>query len=211
MPLHTQIRGRLRRGLAVLALGVGGLVGCSGQPRVAATQQLEDPYFADERRQGIVRTVATPAGRRPPYTERFERLAADDPSPLVRATAIRALNRARWTAATPRFSAAIGDPSPLVRVEACKALANVPDDAAAEALIARLADAEESTDVRIAAADALRHYRALPVARALAAQLQARDFGVAWQAHKSLRALAGEDFGYDEAAWLQHFTRAPQG
>ena len=39
----------------------------------------------------------------------------------------------------------------------------------------------ESKDVRIAAADALRQYRTLDVARVLVTYLNETDFGVAWQ------------------------------
>jgi hypothetical protein len=94
-----------------------------------------------------------------------------------------------------------------VRLEAAKALANLPDPAAAPALIRALARPDEARDVRIAAADALRHYPNLEVARALVAQLAGRDFGVAWQARQSLKHMTGKSgLRYDEATWLGYLT-----
>ena len=66
----------------------------------------------------------------------------------------------------------------------------------------------ENRDVRIAAADALRHYRSLDVARALIAQLSSREFGLAWQSRRSLKNLTGKDLHYDESAWLD-YVRGP--
>jgi hypothetical protein len=60
--------------------------------------------------------------------------------------------------------------------------------------------------VRIAAADALKHYRALDAARALVDTLDSRDFGVAWQSRRSLIRLTGRDLNYDEGQWLQFLT-----
>ena len=86
----------------------------------------------------------------------------------------------------------------------------------------------ETMDVRIAAADALRRYHDLKnghapgmpaptedatlelsapiVARSLASHLNDLDFGVAWQSRKSLITLTGQDFRYDEAAWLAYLA-----
>jgi hypothetical protein len=64
----------------------------------------------------------------------------------------------------------------------------------------------ESKDVRIAAADALRQYRTLDVARILVTYLNETDFGVAWQSRQSLIVLTGQDLQYDESAWLQYLV-----
>src|SRR2546423_106987 len=77
---------------------------------------------------------------------------------LVRAVAIRALNRSRDRSATPIFMKALNDKNDVVRWEAAKALANVPDPESPEALARILTNAADNKDVRIAAADALRHY-----------------------------------------------------
>src|SRR5207247_99585 len=107
----------------------------------------------------------------------------------VRATAIRALNRSRDASATPLFVKALDDPSDQVRLEAAKALVNMPDQKAAPALIKIVDSRTDNRDVRIAAADALRHYKALDVARTLVNTLGQRDFSVAWQSRHSLIML----------------------
>src|SRR5688500_16092318 len=89
---------------------------------------LLDPASADRRREAIVYLADREYGRRDPYTDYYQELARTDGDYLVRAMAIRALNRARDESATPVFIQALDDPSPLVRLEAAKALASVPDE-----------------------------------------------------------------------------------
>jgi hypothetical protein len=178
----------------------------SGRTPRAAAVQMEDQYFPDERRIGINRLSAFEFGRQPPYTKRYEQIAQRDSDWLVRATAIRALNRSRWSEATPIFIAALDDSNDHVRLEATKALANIPDANAVPKLIKLVNDGTENRDVRIAAADALGHFKTVEVARTLASQLGGREFGVAWQAHHSLQAITGEDLRYDESAWLNFIT-----
>ena len=93
-----------------------------------------------------------------------------------------------------------------MRLEAAKALANLPDPAAADPLVKLVSNADEDRDVRVAAAQALNHYKKLEVARALTSRLNERDFSVAWQARRSLRRLTGKDFRYNEAAWLEYIA-----
>ncbi|HVT88510.1 MAG TPA: HEAT repeat domain-containing protein [Tepidisphaeraceae bacterium] len=184
-----------------------------GKTPINAAKRMEDQYFADERRIGIAELANRDFGRRDPYVTRYEQIAQLDADWMVRATAIRALNRSRDSKATGIFIHALSDDNPIVRVEACKALANIPDPAATPILVRLVSNTEENHDVRIWAADALRHYRQLEVARTLANQLNTRDFGVAWQARKSLVSLTGRDLKYDESAWLQYLTgnNAPFG
>lgn len=171
-----------------------------------ARRQIDDQEFPDERRIGIVTLVDFGYGKRPPYTDIYMRLAQNDPDYLVRATAIRALNRSRWQPAIPVFVAALDDTSDLVRLEACKALVHLPDDRAVPGLLKLVSAPDQNLDVRIAAADALQHYRQLEVARILVSQLNDRDFSVAWQAHASLCTLTGRDLDYSEGAWLNYLT-----
>jgi HEAT repeat protein len=174
-------------------------------PRAAAVQ-MEDPYFPDERRIGINRLSALSFGRQPPYTTRYEQIAQSDPDWLVRSTAIRALNRSRWSPATPIFIKALDDANAHVRLEAAKALGNVPDSNAIPSLLRLVNDTTEDRDVRIASADALKNFKTVEVARTLANQLGGREFAVAWQSHRSLEVLTGRDLHYDEVAWLNYIT-----
>jgi hypothetical protein len=36
--------------------------------------------------------------------------------------------------------------------------------------------------------------------------LSGKDFALAWQARRSLRAITGTDYRYDERAWLEFFA-----
>jgi hypothetical protein len=173
----------------------------SGKTALAAAKKMEDPYFPDDRREGIVFLADHDYGRRPPYTDRYKQIAQMDPDYTVRASAVRSLNRARDASATPIFIGALNDKSDLVRLEAAKALANIPDPQAIGPLQQKLSDMNENKDVRIAAAHALRHYKNPNVERALIAALPAREFAIAWQARQSLIAMTGADFRYDPAAW----------
>ena len=183
----------------------------TGRPnftRDEAAAKLADKDFPDERRVGLNQLAALYGGPdpRPTDPDAYAALAQTDPDPMVRATAIRSLNRARDGGRTGFFVDALSDDDALVRLEAAKALNNLPDPAAAGPLVARLGDPAEDRDVRIAAAEALRHYKSIDAARALVATLNGRDFGVSWQARRSLRQMLGADFRYDEPAWLAYLT-----
>lgn len=178
----------------------------AGDTALEAARAMENERLADERRKGINKLVERDYGRRDPYTKRYAQIARSDEDFLVRATAIRALNRSRYQPATPVFIDALKDPHPMVRLEAAKALVNVPDPNAAAALVATVTNAGEDRDVRIAAAEALKHYKQLEVARSLAQQLRGNDFGLAWQSRKSLESLTGRDLRYDQSAWFAYLT-----
>ena len=183
----------------------------TGRTPTAAAQKVYNQTSADQRREGINELSNRNFGRRAPYTEQYQIMAQTDRDWLVRATAIRALNRSRDSSATPIFVKALGDDDQndiqhIVRVEACKALVHMPDPTAAAPLVRLLADPSQPRDVRIWAAEALQHYRTLEVARTLASQLQAREFGVAWQSRRSLVSITGQDLGYDEPGWLKYLT-----
>ena len=202
--------------LITLLVVLSFLTGCAAIERtgtvVRRTGQLVNPRgatdairrmesnSADERRRGINKLVEY-AWAREHVINACTSLAADDPDFLVRATAIRALNRVRHTGGTKLYIEALADANPLVRLEAAKALANMPNPDASAPLLKAMTDPNEDRDVRIAAADALKHYKEPDVVRALVAQLPGREFGVAWQARHSLRRITGKDLRYDDAAW----------
>lgn len=191
----------------------------NGDTPVKAAHEMENPHFPDIRRRGII-DLATRYNfaLKPPYSTRYEEIARTDPDPLVRATAIRALNLCRDKNAVPIFIAALDDSHKLIRLEACKALGHVPDVRAIPGLLRRLdghvdemidghlQEVDEDPDVRIAAASALRQYHQLDVATALVGYLNAQNFAVAWQSHRSLEKITGADWQYDESAWLKYLS-----
>jgi HEAT repeat protein len=177
-----------------------------GKTPVKAVLMMEDPSSADRRREGIYLLVENDFGQSEKYCARYRQIAQSDGDWTVRAAAIRALNWSRDKNAVPVFIAALGDKSEMVRWQAAKALVNVPDASAVGPLATVIGSANESRDVRIAAVEALRHHKNLAAARALVGTLSGKDFGVAWHARRSLRAITGVDHQYDERAWLEYLT-----
>ncbi|MFT3785951.1 MAG: HEAT repeat domain-containing protein [Tepidisphaeraceae bacterium] len=129
-----------------------------------------------------------------------------DPDPLVRAAAIRAINISRDNASGPTIVSALKDGHPAVQLEVLKALANMPQAGVDESLRKIVADENIDIDNRIAAADALRHYRSVNNARALIDLLDGENFGLAWQARRSLYLMTGKDFRYNRSDWLGFIT-----
>jgi hypothetical protein len=177
-----------------------------GKTPLRDVRRMEDKDNPDARRQGVYAIASHDWGQVEPYTKRYRQIAQSDPDPTVRAAAMRALNASRDRAAVPVLVAGLLDNSPAVRLLAAKALSNIPDPSAVDGLSRTVGNQVEQKDVRIAAAEALRHYKTIGVARVLAGTLGGRDFGVAWQARWSLRILTGKDFRYDERAWLEYLT-----
>ncbi|HUB27173.1 MAG TPA: HEAT repeat domain-containing protein [Tepidisphaeraceae bacterium] len=178
----------------------------TGDTPQAATRLMYDNGSADNRRIGMFR-LADFAYAREGGAERdaFAEKASFDPDYTVRAAGIRILNRCRDSARTQVYIQALREEKPLVRLEAVKALANVPDPQAVEPLLDILQH-DDSRDVRIACADALRCYKTDEVAHALISELNDYDFGVAWQARQSLRLMTAHDFQYSEADWLNYLA-----
>jgi len=182
----------------------------SGDSPFNAAKSMLDPSRPDKRRQAVMYLSRRKFGREDPYLKYYAEMARTDPDYTVRAMAVRALNRARDRRVTSLYMQLLEDKSELVRLEAAKALANIPEPLAATALIKHLENTEESTDVRVACADALRNYPTLEVAQVLVRALRDRDFAVAWQARKSLKLMTGRDYRYDQAAWLTYLSESPK-
>lgn len=180
----------------------------TGATPFEAAKAMLEPKYPDKRRQGIMWLSARQYGREDPYLKYYGSLARTDPQHTVRAMAVRAMNRARVKDATTIYLAALEDKNELVRLEAAKALANIPEPLAMQALMKRLDSADESVDVRVACADALRTYRNAEVAQVLIRTLRDRQFGVSWQARKSLKLMTGKDYRYNQAAWLTYLSGA---
>lgn len=206
--------------IATLALLLPTLSGCQQIRRVndyfrgntpgRDARLMEDAASADNRRVGINELVENDFARNEPYTTRYRQIFLGDPDPLVRASALRALNLSRDVEAADLYVKALADPDVQVRLEGAKALANMPTPDAMDPLLKVLSAPDEDQDVRIAAANALKHYPRRDVARALVAALDQRTFGVAWQARRSLRQITGVDYAFDDAAWLEYISNPAQ-
>jgi hypothetical protein len=206
-------------GLCVLMIAGGCRYAERSRSRDVAVRELHHPVSADARRRAINWLAQSALGDDAEYIVQFRQMAvADpemgtqpDPDHTVRSAAVRALNQVRNRGSVPEFLAALRDEHYLVRMEAAKALNNIPDPRAVDPLIARMLDREEHKDVRIAAAEALHRYRQRDAAESLAGMLDERQFGISWQARRSLRAMTRRDYGYDEQAWREHIAEHLSG
>jgi hypothetical protein len=178
----------------------------SGDTPVKAAKMTTDADSPDNRREGIYKLATYSFAHRPPYTTRYEQMAQVDPDPTVRAAALRACSISSDTRATSVFVSGLSDKSYLVRLEAAKGLCNLPDPNAAPALLRMALNADENRDVRIAATDALKYYRTQEVARGLVNLLADRDFGLNFQARRSLIYMTHKDFAFDQGKWLGYFA-----
>jgi len=195
------------------------IVGCQTLSAADAQRMLFDAR-PDARREAVAAIVTQwPWGKNAPYVDYYKKHAQLDLDPTVRAMCIRALNICRDASSTKIFITCLQDENEQIRLEAAKALANIPDPEAVGPLEDMLTGSRvtltpdghhmlvpESKDVRVAAADALRQYRKLDVARILVGYLSEQDFGVAWQSRQSLITLTGQDLRYDQSAWLNYLV-----
>lgn len=157
---------------------------------------------ADERIEGLTELPTFEFGREPPYTDAYATLAASGEVGLVRAVAVRAINRSREVGRTDVLIAALADKSSLVRLEAAKALGNLPDPQAAGPLLQVATDVEQGLDVRLASVEALRYYpENRQVIDGLITLLDGEVFDLVFQARASLAVIFGRDLGYDAEAW----------
>lgn len=146
-------------------------------------------------------------------------ISQTDPSPLVRALAIRSLGRVGDERVTKPILASMNDPDPRVRAQAAWALAQVPysifdnnkivDEASAVLLKALIRDTD--LDVRIHSASALGNFKDAgdsEILLGLISALKDRDFAVRYHAEQSLTALTGKTFQANAAQWLDWFKQA---
>lgn len=172
----------------------------------AATHLKPGTGDADMRRTALNRIATNTLGKNLPYTDVYRATALQDPDAPVRAAAVRAINHVRDESSTAALVIALGDTDPMVRQESAKALANLPTPKAELPLRSIVQKSDEDVDTRIAAVDALRHYKTLDTQRLLVSQLNSNNFALAWQARRSLFLQTGSDFRYDESAWLNYLA-----
>jgi len=212
-----------RTGLALVIVMLSGLGGCKApnggvtprgllkfafgpSPKKLAEQAFESPD-PDVRRKAVVRLSSHSWGRAEPYLKGYAaivtaeiRKRGDRRHPTLICAALRALGRAGGATYLSHVLVALKDPSPEVRWDAAAALDNMIGEEAVVALrSSALSDA--SVDVRAACCRALRHYRRQDVINTLVRCLGDDEFAVRYQAHRTLKDLAGRDFGPDGADW----------
>lgn len=179
----------------------------------------------NERRRAVARIAAS--GRTDDATfDVLDTVARRDASEQVRCVALRGLGG--FADARPVQTALVilnpkGHPGeaaeagPQVRWEAAVVLRRlveahlVPERDITETLdvLVGLLLHDSSRDVKMTAARALSRIEDPRVLRALIAALRNRDFGIAYEAHRSLAEITGRSYGYEAEAWEAWLASTP--
>ncbi len=169
---------------------------------VQAAEWALDPYDAENRRRGTTLLAAAPWGGSDPYIRMYRDRIATETNPQVLSISIRALSRHGFVEDARPIAEKLTYDNRSVRWEAAKGLQRIHDPGVIEPLAARVADANEDLDVRMAAATALGQYATDRSFQALVLALDARELGINDAASQSLQLVTGKDFGIDRSAWL---------
>jgi hypothetical protein len=206
--------------LALLATG------CEGpQPKVDVKEWMKDLVFppstaeqviavqsplADRRREALQEIVEDKDARHVESVVKLYCLVArTDKNAMVRSAAVRGLAVLEGEEVVPTLCHVLEtDDDVYVRADAATALGeHAGDPAALEGLADALAS-DTRTDVRIAAAESLRHFRDKRAAAALARAVAYDDLAVAHNAWQGLRYMTGQDLPRDTEAWDQYLASA---
>ena len=159
------------------------------------------PNDADVRREGVVGLSDKDwAHNTPAIMKGIATILETDPAESVRCVAARALGKTGDPNYVAALAAALRDISPAVRWDAATALDNVVNESAVAPLRERAAS-DESADVRMACAKALRHYRITEAVAALVMCMDDDELGVRYVAHLSLVEIFARDMGADWQDW----------
>jgi HEAT repeat protein len=183
-------------------------------------QRALESELPDERREAIDRIARTRHLKHEVVLGALSTIAATDPSPAVRCSAVAALRRSEDPAIAATLVRILDQPStdlrptPLppsadVRLEAMRAavalaeLDLLPEEQqpALRDVAVRLVGQERSRDTRQASAKFLGYCRDRAVLEPLIDALTQRDFGVVYESERSLMRLTGRSFDYDPTSW----------
>ena len=179
-----------------------------------AAQWALDTEDPDRRREGLLLLSTSRFGGEPPYVRLYREYIANDPNPIVRAVAVRAL--ARWgDAEDATLIVSHLDPEVeedrTVRWEAARGLQRLHRPAVTRDLIEHLLDDSEAPTVRAEIARAMGQYRGDAVFQALVAVLDDPSLNVNRAARDALAGLTGANQGLEPADWLQWYVSQPDG
>ena len=161
-----------------------------------------DKYDANNRYRGTLLLAGAPYAGESVYMELF-RDNADDVDPGVRAASIRAIANHGSLEDVKYLVNGLKDTDKGVRVEAARGMQRVHSAAAVQPLLEVLdAEKEPEDDVRLEAALALGQYAENRVLDGLIVAIADPNLAVNRNTLFSLRVLTGQDFGYDQKAWM---------
>ncbi len=179
-------------------------------PTEAATLAL-DKYNANNRYRGTLLLSSASFAGEPVYMALF-RDNMDDEDPGVRAVSARAVARHGTPEDAALLIERLSDADTNVRIEAARGLQRIHNPAAVDPLLAALdLEKEAEPQVRFEAASALGQYPRTVVVEELVAALDDPNLSVNRNTLLSLRTLTGQDFGFEQRAWLEWYkaTDAP--
>lgn len=173
-----------------------------------------DRYDADRRFQGTTLLASRPFAGEPLYIKLFVDNVRDDDA-SVRVAAVRALANHGDSSHAALLVEALQDDDALVRLEAARGLQRLHSADAISPLLRIIAldqgqvPVEPATEVRAEAAHALGQYADRSVLQPLIASLGDPQLAVNHHARASLATLTGQDFGFDQRAWLAWLEKTP--
>lgn len=178
----------------------------SGPTPTEAAALALDKYNANNRYRGtLLLSSATFAGE-PVYMALF-RDNMDDEDPGVRAVSARAVARHGTPDDATLLIQGLADPDANVRIEVARGLQRIHNPAAVVPLLKALnATTEAEPQVRFEAASALGQYPQTIVVEELVASLEDPNLSVNRNTLMSLRTLTGQDFGFEQKAWLEWYN-----
>jgi hypothetical protein len=161
----------------------------------------------DERREALHGVAADPKAREiPKLVEIFCLVAKSDTDPMVRSAAVRGLADMQGENVIPALRlVATKDGSPYVRVDALAALGHQAKPEGVDPVASAL-QSDTNSDVRVAAAEALRNFKDKAAAQALAAALADPKLAVAVKAWESLRFMTGQNLPPQVSVWTEYLA-----
>ncbi len=161
-----------------------------------------DEFDAENRYRGTRLLANAVFANEPLYVELFRRNSRDT-DPGVRAVATRGLANHGGPNETQLIIDRLKDEDVDVRIEAARGLQRVHNPIAVEPLLEAIReDKEPDSQVRANAAEALGQYAETRVVEALISILTDRNLAVNRATLRSLSVLTGQNFGFDQRAWL---------
>ncbi|MHC4947731.1 MAG: HEAT repeat domain-containing protein [Planctomycetota bacterium] len=173
-----------------------------------AAREMVDPHDPDKRREGTLLIANSPFGGGEVYVRAYRDMVQNEPDPIVRAVAIRALGRHGQPDDARLVARHLESEHEQVRWEAAKALQRLHYPAVVPQLLKTMREEDGSIQVRVAAASALGQYPQDRVVQGLVGALDDRALSLNLAAMQSLQALTGQSLGLDPRDWLAWYEGA---
>lgn len=204
--------------ICIAATTCGLFVGCTDGPFYA--MKRANPYFQSQWKkdrqlaptfqdrldeldllQGQLASMDAP--KQQDWSSRLEAIIGHDPSPEMRARAVKVVAPLQYESATTALNRASADEVEKVRLAACAAWPLHGGEAARDMLLS-LAKTDSSSSVRQAAIAGLGDLGDAEVTSELANLLDDRSPAIQYQVAQSLKSLTGRDYGGDFSAWQRY-------